>query len=111
MTQKGEKPENDPIESKLVREDPSFADIVLDFVQGLERRIQRMEEAIQEHDLEALRQAAHQLKGSGGGYGYPALTERAATLERQAKAKALDDCRKTLDELRELCQRLVVQIE
>ncbi len=52
--------------------------------------------------------AAHQLKGTGGGYGYPALSKRAADLEKRARARVLDECAEALDDLKKLCDRLVV---
>ena len=101
----------DPIESELVKEDASFADIVLQFVEGLNARLTDMEHAIRASDFEALQRAAHQLKGSGGGYGYPVLTERAATLEHYAKSQELFDCQRMVDDLKEICKRLVVESE
>jgi HPt (histidine-containing phosphotransfer) domain-containing protein len=49
-----------------------------------------MESLLRENDLAALRQAVHQLKGAGGGYGFPQITERAAQAEEQIKAQAPD---------------------
>jgi len=96
------------IGSELVREDASFADIVTQFVAGLSERLTRMENAIRQADFDALRMAAHQLKGSGGGYGYPILTERATQLEKYARSHALDQCADALAELKEICRRVVV---
>ncbi len=101
----------DPIGSELLRSDPTFVDIVLQFVDGLGERLTTMEDAIREGDFEALRMAAHQLKGSGGGYGYPLLSEQAAELERRAKTKTHHDCVKALHELTQLCERVVVDAE
>lgn len=101
-------PPDDPIPSDLVRDDPSFADLVVDFVNGLGERLQTMQNAVHANDLEALRRAAHQLKGSGGGYGYPILTQHAGELEQSAKAGALDACTAELAELQQLCRRIVV---
>ena len=70
-----------------------------------------MDQAIRTSDFDALRVAAHQLKGSGGGYGYPSLSQQAAGLERGAKAKALDDCVKSFDELKALCARVVIRVD
>ena len=53
-----------PIGSDLLKEDPSFADIVVQFVEGLSNRLATMEEALNTSDFQALRVAAHQLKGS-----------------------------------------------
>ncbi len=99
---------NDPISSDLVKDDASFADIVVQFVDGLTNRLGTMEGALESADFEALRVAAHQLKGSGGGYGYPILTDRAAKLEEWAKSQTLDECRVCLDELRDICSRVIV---
>lgn len=99
---------DDPIASELMRDDPSYADIVVQFVEGLSNRLATMEEALNISDFQALRVAAHQLKGSGGGYGYPVLTERAAELERHAKESLSDRCGKELEELKQLCARVVV---
>ena len=98
----------EPIGSELLRDDPSFADIVLQFVDGLGDRLIKMEEAIAASDFEALRIAAHQLTGSGGGYGYPDLSKQAADLERHAGAKVLEDCAEALEVLKKLCERVVV---
>ena len=107
MTDKNGQPD-DAIGSDLIREDASFIDIVAQFVTGLSDRVKRMDEAMRAADFEALRVAAHQLKGCGGGYGYPILTQRAAQLERHARDQALDECATALDELRAVCERVVV---
>ncbi|MHC4695954.1 MAG: Hpt domain-containing protein [Planctomycetota bacterium] len=99
------------IGSELVQEDASYADIVVQFIDGLSGRLTTMENALREADFEALRAAAHQLKGSGGGYGYPILTELAAKLEKQAKAESLDACVRQVDELRELTKHVVVSAD
>ena len=101
----------EPIVSELVQEDASFADIVLQFVEGLSDRISTMEDALRAADFEALRGAAHQLKGSGGGYGYPVLTQCAAELERNAKSHSFEDCAQHLDGLKQVCSRVVVDAE
>jgi len=101
-------PQEGPIGSELIREDPSYTDIVVQFVDGLKDRLTTMESAIRAANFDALRVAAHQLKGSGGGYGYPVLTEQAATLEKLAKEHAIEQCTDALSELQEICSRVVV---
>lgn len=103
--------QNGPIGSELMKEDPSYADIVVQFVEGLSKRLATMEEALSTSDFSALQVAAHQLKGSGGGYGYPDLTERAAELEQHAKASLVDQCGEELEELKQLCARVVVSTD
>jgi len=107
MADRNQNPDGD-IGSDLVRENASFTELVTQFVTGLSERVTRMEEAIRAADFNALQVAAHQLKGSGGGYGYPILTERAAQLERHARNQALDQCVETIEELKAICERVVV---
>ena len=97
------------IGSEILRDDASLEDVVLAFVGGLKTRISEMETAARNGDFEALRTSAHQLKGSGGGYGYPALTDHAAALERQAQAQASGECVAAVAELKDLCGRIVVE--
>ena len=99
----------DLIGSELVREDPSFVHLVVQFVDRLGERVDNMEQAIRAADFDALRVAAHQLRGSGGGYGYPILTDQAAKLEEEAKTGALENCVEALAQLRRICERIVVR--
>ena len=99
---------NGAIGSELVGEDAAFTGMVTRFVAGLGERVERMEGAIRAADFDALRTSAHQLKGSGGGYGYPILTARAAQLEKHARNHALDHCAEALAELKDICRRVVV---
>ena len=94
--------------SDLVIEDPSYTDIVEQFVNGLADRLREMEDAIRTSDFDMLRVAAHRLKGSGGGYGYPILTERATELERHAMAHTESECRSAFDRLRDTMNRIAV---
>jgi HPt (histidine-containing phosphotransfer) domain-containing protein len=96
------------IGSELLRDDPTFANIVLEFVEGLSFRLNTMEKAIREDNFAALRTAAHQLRGSGDGYGYPVLSHQAAELERRAESEAHSACIEALKDLKDLCRRIVV---
>ena len=95
-----------PILSELLREDSSYEELVSDYVRCLSDRVTRLEGAIREADFESLRITAHQLKGSGGGYGYPIITARAAELEQHAMDGALQDCAKAITELRSITGRV-----
>ncbi|HNQ23787.1 MAG TPA: Hpt domain-containing protein [Phycisphaerae bacterium] len=99
-------PDRGPIQSELLRENPTFADIVIPFVEGLSERLRVMEQSIRGTDFETLKVAAHQLKGAGGGYGFPILTERAAKLEQFARQGAVEDCANLLAELKDLVARI-----
>ncbi len=96
------------IYSDLAEEDPTFAEIVDIFVHGLPRRLEDMQQSLSQRDYDALRRQAHQLKGSGGGHGYPILSEQAAALEKLVLNQALSDIQKQIDEITELITRIRV---
>lgn len=97
-----------PITSELVEDDPSFADLVTEFVDGLDDRAKAIQEAIDTQAFDMVKSLSHQLKGAGGGYGYPALSQTAAQLEQRAHAEDDTQCRELLDELRSLLARIEV---
>jgi HPt (histidine-containing phosphotransfer) domain-containing protein len=65
--------------------EPAIAEILNVFLDGLSEMLLKMRLAMMGGNGPALAALAHQLKGSGGGYGYPMLTDVAAKLERAAK--------------------------
>jgi histidine phosphotransfer protein HptB len=67
--------------SQLVQEDPEMRDIVAEFVQDLPKRLQKFRQAYVELDWSLLTTLAHQLKGAGGSYGYPAISNLCAQME------------------------------
>lgn len=46
--------------------------------------VARMADLLDQENLEELRALAHQMKGTGGFYGFDALTDAAALIEQQA---------------------------
>ncbi|MCH9033628.1 MAG: Hpt domain-containing protein [Planctomycetes bacterium] len=85
-----------PLTSELVADDPSLADLVAEFVDGLHARAQAIQKAIDAQAFDTIESLSHQLKGAGGGYGYPALSQTAAQLEQCV----LQSLRETLEALR-----------
>ncbi len=106
------------------RGDPDMVEMVELFVNELPERIKAMQEAATENNFDALKRHAHQLKGAGGGYGFPMLSTVAGALEdaitrsgiettsasRSPQAtpdeQVLTKIRQDLDELLLLCGRV-----
>lgn len=93
------------IVSELAR-DPELRSLVAAFVAELPHRVAEMRRCLAQGDLLALLSKAHQLKGSAGGYGFPAITTSAAAVERCARSPS-DRARLAteLDALADLCER------
>ena len=89
----------DPLASSLAGE-PGMLDLIEQFVNELPERLTAIQQTLASHDLEGLSQLAHQLKGSAGGYGYPALSHQAAEIETSVKSH--DDIARIAREVREL---------
>jgi HPt (histidine-containing phosphotransfer) domain-containing protein len=70
-----------PLVSTLISEDPELADIVREFVDGLDVRLAEFRAAHEAMDWAALAKLAHRLKGAGGSYGYPDLTDLGKRME------------------------------
>ncbi|GAB5496178.1 MAG: hypothetical protein Phyf2KO_12580 [Phycisphaerales bacterium] len=63
-------------------DDPDMHDLVYEYVSKMATRIEKMTTAFEQGEREQLIRLTHQLKGSGGGYGFPMLTSLAAELEK-----------------------------
>ncbi len=87
-------------------DDADFADLIEEFVSELGEEISAMRKVLDSDDYDGLRQLAHQLKGAGGSYGYPMLTEEATVLEEAAIAEDSKTSLSALDKLEVLCQAI-----
>lgn len=62
-----------------------FAEVVETFLRELPERLNQLDRVLKSADFQQLAHFAHQLKGAGGGYGYPGLTQLAARIEAEAR--------------------------
>ncbi len=88
--------------------DPLLAEILPEFVQCLPDRLEALCQALKEERLAEAERLAHQLKGAGGSYGYPALSEAAKSLEVAAKIHDMDRATTALAEVNEVCRAIQV---
>jgi HPt (histidine-containing phosphotransfer) domain-containing protein len=65
-----------------------------------------MHKALADHRYEDLQRAAHQMKGSAGSYGYPALTDAAKALEDAMKNRDLAAAVPALERVAALCRAI-----
>lgn len=90
-------------------DDPDMCDLVREYVGMMPRRIEQMTDAFEQNRREQLIRLAHQLKGSGGGYGFPILTDKAGKLEHFLHDMTGDDLAEADAEFRALldvCSKL-----
>jgi len=83
----------------MVSVDPGMEDIVPGYLEKRRAEIDTYRQALAGGDFDSIRMMGHKLKGTGGGYGFPVLTEIGGKLEEQALAKNADGLRAKIEEL------------
>ena len=94
------------IESDFAGE-AELAGLLDEFVGRLPERLEQMRQIFAAGQRDQLRRLAHQLKGAGGGYGYPALTGAARRLEQAVKDDDAEAQKLCLKELGQICRAIV----
>jgi len=88
-------------------DDPDLGELVEMFVEELPNRVSTLQTHAQDQDWESLRRVAHQMKGSGGSYGFGDISTYAARLEASCKQESKEQqILETLEELISLCSRI-----
>ena len=96
----------EPLHSTLSGQGPEFAEIVSHFITKLPGMIAVLEAAYRAQDWDKFREAVHNLKGMGGGFGFPQLTERAAEIEKLLKQEELASIAPVLGVLQSLVEQI-----
>ncbi len=71
-----------PLRSEF-SDDPDMSELVTEYVGSMPQRLNSILSAYERCHREQLIRIVHQLKGSGGGYGFPQLTAAADKLEQR----------------------------
>ncbi|GJQ58496.1 MAG: hypothetical protein SCALA701_12970 [Candidatus Scalindua sp.] len=88
-------------------DDPDLVELIDEFVLGFGDDLRTMKETLENGDLSALRRLAHQIKGAGGSYGYPMISEAGKMLEDAAKEQNSGNCTLAMNRLTALYQAAV----
>lgn len=88
-------------------DDEDLAQIIDDFVAGLRKQVEQMQQAASNNDHKTLQRLSHRLKGAGGSYGYPMLTEVARKLEEAARARDTERELLLLKRIANLCIAII----
>jgi HPt (histidine-containing phosphotransfer) domain-containing protein len=87
-------------------DDPDIGAILDEFIGGLAEQIDEMRRAMADADFLVLQRGAHRMKGAGGGYGYPMLSDAARTLEDAAKTRDAQSAFAELERVASLCDAI-----
>ncbi|OUS31533.1 hypothetical protein A9Q99_02895 [Gammaproteobacteria bacterium 45_16_T64] len=97
-----------PSDNQLLS-DPQFAPVIQQFLFGLQQTLRELDHAKAMEDWDQLLDLSHQLKGSGGSFGYPDVSLLARELEGQLKQRAYTQIDIPFNQLRALVEQLSQQ--
>jgi histidine phosphotransfer protein HptB len=96
-----------PVRSNLA-DDAEFAELLEVFSATIPDKLKHLDALSREASTEELRAWAHQMKGTGGGYGFPGLSEAAAELETACKTGESHDRAQAVERLAAYLRRIEV---
>lgn len=83
----GESPTRDDALVSNFADDPAFLPLVWEYVDSLTDRVEELRRAVTDGNLDEAARIAHIVRGSGGMYGYPELSELASLIEDAARER------------------------
>jgi DNA-binding response OmpR family regulator len=99
---KEESSSTDPIAERVKHK---FADRIPAYLQNCRQNVIVMREALDRVDFETVTSLGHQMRGSGGAYGFQAITDIGAAIERAAESVDDGTSRKWVRELSDYLDR------
>ena len=86
--------------------DATYTLLCLEFLKGLPLRLHKIQQSLQSEEWQALKDLLHSLKGSGGNFGHPQITQLAANAELMVKHQKYSHVVPIITELNEYCRKL-----
>jgi len=94
-----------------VRVAAGIADLIPDYLAGRRQDVSTLSSAVHRGDCEAVTIIGHSMRGSGGSYGFQAITDIGAGLEQAGESANLDAARRWVGELSSYLDRVQVIFE
>ena len=93
-------------EKVIVKVDAEIEDIIPIFFETLVEEMETALDALQRDDYETTQIWGHSLRGTGGGYGFEAISEIGKSLEQAAKPHDSQEVRNLVDQLSSYLERV-----
>jgi HPt (histidine-containing phosphotransfer) domain-containing protein len=72
--------------ASTLRDYPGMKKIIAEYVADLPGEVRKMQDLLNRGDMQPLRRVVHQLRGTGGGYGFELISDTAARAEEAIDA-------------------------
>lgn len=95
--------------SEPIPELDDIDDLVDMYVSQLPATCRRIQGLVSTHEWEEVKSEIHQLKGTGGAFGLPEITECCADIEKQIATKDYDSAQQLINQFEESCTNIVEQ--
>jgi HPt (histidine-containing phosphotransfer) domain-containing protein len=92
----------------IVYVDEDLQDLIPGYLENRKRDVARLTSALDNADFQTIRTIGHQMKGSGGGYGFDRITEIGRALEEAAGRSLAEDIRKQAAYLQDYVDKVQV---
>ena len=89
-----------------VRVEPELEDIVPIFLERRRQEVDRLRGQLEQNDYEGIALAGHSMKGTGGGYGFAAISDLGGRLEQAAKSRDAEAVTALIAELADYLERV-----
>jgi len=94
------------IDAIPLRVEHKFADLIPAYLLNCRQNVVAMADALDRIDFETVTFLGHQMKGSGGAFGFQAITDIGAALQEASESADAAASRRSLDELSSYLDRL-----
>ena len=95
----------------VVKVDPDLSELVPKFLSNRRSDIEIINIGLKKSDYEVIAKLGHIMKGAGSGYGFDAITEIGARLEKFGKEKNPEMLQSAVQELEDYIKRVEVVYE
>jgi len=99
------------VEKIVVQVDADLEDLIPEYLQNRLKDAETTLQALENQDFETIRVLGHTMKGTGGGYGFDAITEMGRGLEAAAKDKNVHAIRQGAADLLDYLQAVEVVLQ
>lgn len=101
-------PEQAPVRSRLLDDEPGLLDLIENYVEKLPDILREIRELYRNKDFVQLHNKLHDLKGSGGNYGFMELSDLAGKLQFEIKKQNQWDVEHLFSQLEVMCNRITL---
>lgn len=95
-------------EKIVIKVDSYLKELIPGYINNRYSDIETIKTALENGDYETIKILGHSMKGSGGGYGFDAITEIGKSIEQAAKEKDTDTIKSKLEALNDYLKRIEI---